>query len=73
MFFLTHTSNLHFDVFWDFVLFFIFNMILLVDFTEVMLSHQFLELGITDGHEIAVADSTSPKPIIFRIYFNTGE
>ena len=29
----------------------------------------FVELGITDGHEIAVADSTSPKPIIFRIYF----
>lgn len=28
-----------------------------------------LELGITEGHEIAVADTTSPKPIIFRVYF----
>lgn len=33
--------------------------------------HLFLDLGITDGHEIAVADSTSPKPIIFRIYYET--
>lgn len=30
-----------------------------------------LELGIIEGHEITVADSTSPKPIIFRIYYET--
>ncbi|XP_028391695.1 NEDD8-activating enzyme E1 catalytic subunit-like isoform X2 [Dendronephthya gigantea] len=37
--------------------------------TRPNLEKKLQELGITDGHEIAVADSTSPKPIIFRISF----
>lgn len=39
--------------------------------TRPNLEKKLKELGITEGHEIAVADSTSPKPIVFRIYYET--
>ena len=29
------------------------------------------DLGIVDGQEVVVADSSSPKPIVCRIHFNS--
>lgn len=35
-------------------------------------SFLFSDIGLTDGQEVVVADSTTPKPIICRIYFSSG-
>ncbi|XP_001633684.2 NEDD8-activating enzyme E1 catalytic subunit isoform X2 [Nematostella vectensis] len=40
--------------------------------TRVNLAKQLKDLGISDGHEIVVADVTTPKSIICRIYYSSS-